>query len=517
MTYYQNAAGLPPEQTICVGALVVPRIQANFVQLTGNITTATTTDLYTVPAGKTAIIPVMYTNNVGLSANTTSVAVKISGSYYRISTDNSFTSAQAQARSLTYIFNSGETLAFITSTTSQINYRAAILEIPNEYGVSSKVLTSFTGGGTPDALYTLPANTKAFVWGSPPTSIFSPAIYVTPNNAAVNYFVYVVPNGSSPSLTDNVINLVIAAGSTSVNFLNIGTNLENAGDSIMISSNSTNSGQLAWVNIIEIPINQGYQNLVSLALYQSLLVGPCCFNNQQIFPIFSLNKITTATTTDLYTVPSGYKFLFRNVTIFGVSGTITYILKVKIGGNYYFINIPTGTSVGTGTQATFEGTFVVEAGDSISVTSSGASPIGIAVVMGILVPNTTPILTSYRTTFSGGGTADTLYSLPGNKEALACTIDFNVPFTSLVGTIGLTQTTGSSRAYNVYNVLSGGSAGSTNLSSSISGVGNNSSINKQTGLQVAMSFITSGDKVMISSDSSASAQFAWINIIEVDA
>lgn len=255
--FYQNSAAFPPQQSINIGMLNIPLSDINFVENFVNITTATTTDLYTVPAGKKALIPASYFTNVGAAGNATSVAVKISGTYYVLTTSANISANATGTRNSQYIFEAGEILAVITSSTSQLNGRAFIMEIPDYYPIFSAKLTAFTGSGTADILYTLPANKKAFILSpSFPYTAGQGAGLVgglyTNNSSSDNAILaYVVLPAGSPGTNNNTFPS-LTVFQQDIQVFNFCSSLVTAGTTLQISSTASGSGQLAIQNIIEL-------------------------------------------------------------------------------------------------------------------------------------------------------------------------------------------------------------------------------------------------------------------------
>ena len=230
---------------------------AKFIDNFQSALAATTTDLYTVPSGKRAIIYPNYgANGSATPVSITSQAkIKSGGNYYAISASTSTSmSGLVLNPSAPIILEAGESASVTISGGTALNFGYPILEFDNTISVKTAKALSVISGNT--TLYTCPANTKAFILdqncGVGTATGLGQLYYSNNSGSAVTRRWNIVNSGGSVSPSS------AASASTSIPNTNIdiaGTCSIglNAGDFISFTSGSATATQMIWVNIMEVP------------------------------------------------------------------------------------------------------------------------------------------------------------------------------------------------------------------------------------------------------------------------
>lgn len=229
-----------------------PLVNYAFVEAYGNNLASGTTDVYTVPTGKKALIIGISLHNQTGSTITYSFSAKISETYYRLSSNQSIASGTGQSSYndiCSTCLNAGESLA-ITTDVAGLNLFVKILEFNSSAPIyTTRLLTLDAGNNT---LYTCPSGKMAWLLASGGGMSFlnyGTFYWYNSTASAVNYTWYVVPNGQSPSTSNRIYGQAsLSANSRSV--INAYINL-NAGDSIVLNVGTANAGH-AWVSYIEL-------------------------------------------------------------------------------------------------------------------------------------------------------------------------------------------------------------------------------------------------------------------------
>ena len=216
--------------------------------------------------------------------------------------------------------------------------------------------------------------------------------------------------------------------------------------------------------------------------------------------------INTVADTVVYTAPSGRRALVLNQHWY-MTGTasVTVVPKLLVSGSYYPL-APTQSNSGSGAVNDFAIGIILEAGESITASTSGAAPNGsCAVVTGVLeFDNTTAVRTVKLLSFSSGN--NPLYTVTSGKSAMLMSGPF-IPFGT--GTYGTLQNG------TIYwmNSSGGGAAQSYQLNGNTIGatafVGNN--VRTNFGLNLTLA---SGDALVVNTSYPAAAQVVWVNIAE---
>lgn len=206
---------------------------------------------------------------------------------------------------------------------------------------------------------------------------------------------------------------------------------------------------------------------------------------------------------DLYTVPSGRSALIGNVAGFNTAGTSTTILlSVKIGGTYYRIQSAAGSVIGTltGMSNTFI-PIVISSGESLAVNTSQA---GMNLNVKLVEFDAQSSLKTYRILGLSNGD-NTVISVPTGKSIAAFE---SVSFLLLsTGQFHITNSSGGARNYIAKHKPNGGASFESTVAVAVADGG------KSTLQQHAS--LSSGDELILNTDSGAAGQNAWINVIEI--
>ncbi|HRH54653.1 MAG TPA: hypothetical protein PLN38_15095 [Chitinophagales bacterium] len=210
-------------------------------------------DLYTVPAGKRALISAgtnIY-NNTGGAINCYR-QIKVSGSYYRISAT---TSATANAltlvnSSIPIILEAGESIVINAASTGCTAHQL-IIEFDNTSTYKSPKILSLANGD--NTLYQVPANYMAFL----PTPNTGAGVQLTPSlcvfNSSGGLRTYVLYNVKSGQAVSNTYKF---AGGTAADlsiYQPITGSTFGDGDKIVLNTDAAGN-QVAWCNIYEKPV-----------------------------------------------------------------------------------------------------------------------------------------------------------------------------------------------------------------------------------------------------------------------
>lgn len=233
---------------------------AKFVQGFGfSLAANATTDIYTAPANKRAIIFPAYGANCSATPATITYQpkLKVSGTYYNIGASNSSSMNQLiLSTSYPIILEPGESVSvnMAAGSSTANTYGFPILEFDSNIPLkTAKLLTLASGNNT---LYTCPANTKAFILD---------VNCAMASNTGLGQFYYANTSGGALTRRWNIVNSAgsIAPGTSASLSASIssggidiaGTNscCLNATDFISINVSAATATQSAWVNLMEVP------------------------------------------------------------------------------------------------------------------------------------------------------------------------------------------------------------------------------------------------------------------------
>lgn len=223
----------------------IDRINSNNIG-SGNV------DLYTVPAGKRAIVSLTVFNSTVSSINVTPKA-KLSGSatYTALTAGQAVTTLNSNTLPTRIVLEAGDILA-VTTQSAGINAFGTVLLFDNTSCLLSPRLLTLTSGD--NTLYTCPANTKAYFIGCPAWiygSANNPLMTIINNSGSTqSYKVNIVPSGSSPGATNQALaaNSLINTDSVAPQIVAALT----AGDKISINTTGTGT-QLVYCVVVELP------------------------------------------------------------------------------------------------------------------------------------------------------------------------------------------------------------------------------------------------------------------------
>lgn len=228
---------------------------------TTSLTAYTQQDVYTVPAGRRAVlIDMNMYNNTALSVSFNPY-VKIAGSYYRLSNSTSTASSKSNAQPTTpFIAEAGESFAIRSDTTSA-NTPTYVNVI--EYDASVPVFTKRAIDPTTatTTIYTVPSGVSSFVLpasGSFLTSGASSVGIFNNTSASVNEKVCILKSDQTTAVDGtNCVQSgagTAAAGLTTLTLYNGGVAAYmNSGDSLQfaLGTSLSGTGSLVYMNVVE--------------------------------------------------------------------------------------------------------------------------------------------------------------------------------------------------------------------------------------------------------------------------
>lgn len=210
------------------------------------------TDVYTCPAGKRAAVYKQSLMNNNAGTITGQIKIKVSGTYYPISSVFTMTTGTNNSN-LVYpiILEAAESLSCTTNGTG-VNFNSIVLEYDNTVPMFTKKILSMASGN--NTLYTCPASKTACILDN---KLSTYGFTVSPGNN-LNFY-----NGTAVGLSLNIylVNSGQAIG-TSYLFSTGGPAASTVGsaalcgglttgDFIAVNTASATAGQMAWVNIME--------------------------------------------------------------------------------------------------------------------------------------------------------------------------------------------------------------------------------------------------------------------------
>lgn len=212
-----------------------------------------TTNLYTVPAGKRAIIGEanIFNSNIGSPTILYSTQIIVGGTPYHIRPANTSIAVQIQqAPGSHYIAEAGETLS-ITTNNAGLNAWFKIIEFDANTSIfSQKLIGTVTGD---NIIYTVPTGKTAMLIGQ---ALEQPAylsgIYASNNSgASVTLDFYVVPSGQSVgSQYKAAASISFAVGTAGIARTAVAS--LSSGDAIVVTASVGAAGHLLWVNVLEV-------------------------------------------------------------------------------------------------------------------------------------------------------------------------------------------------------------------------------------------------------------------------
>lgn len=209
-------------------------------------------DLYTVPANTRALAAFTAYNST-VSSGTATQAVKISGTYYKLSTALTVGAGSNNgAGYLGFIFEPGDVIALVTTQT--MNIFGTVYLFPNTNGLKSPRLVGLTSGE--NTVYTCPIGKTAYIpTGNTITTGGSTgggnAVVTNNTGGSLNYYLSYVNSGGSPG-AGNKATLTTAIGSGATGFFQIQTPAFAVGDFISLNASGTGATSLAFTTVYEL-------------------------------------------------------------------------------------------------------------------------------------------------------------------------------------------------------------------------------------------------------------------------
>lgn len=210
-------------------------------------------DVYTVPVGKKAIVKYRSAYNAATTTALTWSAIKVSGSYYRLTADQNITTITANSAAVpTIVLEAGESIAF-NSDKAGVNVWYNVEEFTDTVAIkTAKILALANGDNT---LYTVPASTNTMLQDiAMMYSAGGQQAQVRVANfsgGARTITMYAIPSGGSVGTTTIAIPSASYVDAT-VQGKDFPATMS-SGDYIVINTNSGTAGQFVWVNLVEIP------------------------------------------------------------------------------------------------------------------------------------------------------------------------------------------------------------------------------------------------------------------------
>lgn len=222
----------------------------------------------------------------------------------------------------------------------------------------------------------------------------------------------------------------------------------------------------------------------------------------------AVNTVSGTGDIDMYTVPSGKRFLILIGTAMNqTASTITSNFKFQayIDGAYRSLTTMT-SSIVSGASHSFAGSLVLEAGEKFGCNRSTTDLY--VYLRGILFDASIPIYSPRLTTLSS---TNTLYTVPEGKTAISL---FGLsPGYNTVGFIGMSNYSGFTVKYTNHIVPNGESASNQNLVSISTGASvSSSSVLASSAIAMALGELTA---ITVDPDRTDSGQFVWTNVLEL--
>lgn len=229
----------------------------NMVKAVQNAASAGTYDMYTVPAGKQALVLGGIVLNNGAANATITPKIKISGNYYILGYSKPVNINETKGinnNDQPWFLNTGQIFA-VTTSASTFNFWLNIVEFDDTSTINAVYYPGLVSGN--NTIYTCPANKKAYITGLKGAGGFQygNGLIIT-NETAGNrtYSAYIVPSGGSAGSSNQVFNgVTISTGISSLGNNTFPSATLNAGDFIVVNSDSSATKQLAYLFVQEVP------------------------------------------------------------------------------------------------------------------------------------------------------------------------------------------------------------------------------------------------------------------------
>lgn len=240
-----------------LGNFAIPLPKLNLVQSVDSARASGTKTVYTVPAGKRAMIGSWSHYNTGGGNANVQVFVTIGGVDYNF-TSYAVNAGAVSGQATPYtIFEAGEVLKFtVTGASVSLNTQWRVMEFDDSAPIKCVNFTAFTGGA--DTVYTCPVGkVAAFIRAGSNDWFYNNArlTIINMSGGARTYTPYIVPSGGSAA-AGNQANAATTVADGTLGDVGVGFNaVLTAGDFVAIDSDSDAAGQLVKVVVTEIDAN----------------------------------------------------------------------------------------------------------------------------------------------------------------------------------------------------------------------------------------------------------------------
>ena len=247
--------------------LSFPVVNPKIITVAGHTTANGQNAFYTVPAGRRAMWINLFVLNISGANATVIPRVQVGSSFFALTGGgliNNNVNSQFQPCSLGYIAEAGESFSIeSTSTPGQpYNFSCLVFEFDSSSNTASSKIDPASVIAGNNTIFTCPAGFKAVL--SFPTipigasgfgSVFIDGMGCLSSNisgATRTYNIYIVPNGGSPSSSNQLVVNKTLNNLLSASILAT-SHVLSAGDSVVVNSDSSAAGQLIWVTYCFIP------------------------------------------------------------------------------------------------------------------------------------------------------------------------------------------------------------------------------------------------------------------------
>lgn len=211
---------------------------------------ATTTDIYTVPSNRKALVYAGSYGNFGGNTVTVTAEAKIGGNYYPISSPTAETTNTALTLTAFFpiVLSAGQSLSVLTSATG-LSIWFGVVEFDATSPLRSVSLTTVSTGD--NTLYTCcgSGTTAQLLPAYPNAGYFGSVYYSNASGGTRTLLWYAVPSGGSKGVTNQFLQSATTGNLVTTN-RTAPSNLAN-GDFIVLNLDAGTATQFAWVNVIE--------------------------------------------------------------------------------------------------------------------------------------------------------------------------------------------------------------------------------------------------------------------------
>jgi len=211
----------------------------------GNLSNGTT-DIYTAPALKRAYIRSFQAFNSTVGSIVVSVSLKSSGTYYRLTNNQTVTTLNNTALIPGIVLEPGESVAVVTDATG-LNAWFRIEEYDSSVPLYSPRLISVASGD--NTLYTVPPSKSAIVLGGSTSTSGVGTVFASNATAGTRTYKYYVVSSGGVTGTNNQITGATVLTNTVATAQSFGTMA--TGDFIVYNTDAATAGQVVWTVVIE--------------------------------------------------------------------------------------------------------------------------------------------------------------------------------------------------------------------------------------------------------------------------